>query len=315
MNDNMDQWTRYLRIHMPKELSIKPEGDVYQIPWGFGLGAIAASGAQITSVFAGKQSFTDAMRNIWTQIALDSFVPVPVSRMKLSADNLPAFALDSIMPSSLRPVVEFIINKNGLGNSIYNDANRRMGDAFLGGDNIPEIYKDASQALFYATDGAINWNPNSLYFLSNSYVDGIGRMVEYGYGVTDMLSGRKSFNPKTDVPLIGSFFGSKSNVDAREFADFEKKIQDYAKIGKGMELDIEKQVEYDAKYPFRASLVDYYYHTVGAKLDPLRAEANQIRADRSYLPADREVLLRMNKLEQNLIKNEMLENFKAYEPD
>jgi len=51
LNDNMQQWTRYARFHIPRSITqsmgIK-EPVVFQVPWGFGLGAFAAAGAQIT---------------------------------------------------------------------------------------------------------------------------------------------------------------------------------------------------------------------------------------------------------------------------
>ena len=309
MNDSMDQWTRYLRIHSPFD-----KERVYQIPWGFGLGAIAASGAQIASVLSGAQNISGAASNIFTQIALDSFVPIPFSRMN-PADNFGAFALDSIAPSPIRPILELVINKNGLGHDIYNDANRRMGDAFTGGDNIPQIYKDAALFLVNSTDGALDFSPNTMYFMSNSYADGIGRLFEVGYGVTDFAEGRKAFNPKTDLPLLGSFFGTKSSVDAREFANAEKTIKSYEQIINGFKADPVKEADYEAKYPLRGSLVDYYNHMVGSQLNRMRHEANVIRRDPNFSPKEKEELIKLNKLEQNLLKYEMLENFKAYDLD
>jgi Large polyvalent protein associated domain 38 len=309
MNDSMDQWTRYLRIHSPFD-----KDRVYQIPWGFGLGAIAASGAQIASVLSGAQNISGAASNIFTQIALDSFVPIPFSRMN-PADNFGAFALDSIAPSPIRPILELVINKNGLGHDIYNDANRRMGDAFTGGDNIPQIYKDAALFLVNSTDGALDFSPNTMYFMSNSYADGIGRLFEIGYGVTDYAADRKSFNPKTDLPLLGSFFGTKSSVDARQFAEAEKTIKSYEQIMNGFKADPVKEADYEAKYPLRGSLVDYYNHMVGSQLNRMRHEANVIRRDPNFSPKEKEELIKLNKLEQNLLKYEMLENFKAYDLD
>jgi hypothetical protein len=74
--DNMQQWTRYARFHVPKVLSEAiglKDPLVLQMPWGFGLGAFAASGAQLAAAVAGKQSFGDALANIflrsrWTRL-------------------------------------------------------------------------------------------------------------------------------------------------------------------------------------------------------------------------------------------------------
>ena len=129
--DNMQQWTRFARFHIPNSISKAMgmgEDVVFQIPWGFGLGAFAASGAQMAAYFSGAQSFKDMVQNVFLQISLDSFVPIPVSRIP-PAEEPVAFFVDSIAPSFVRPVVEFAMNKNGLGQDIYNDAARRFGDA------------------------------------------------------------------------------------------------------------------------------------------------------------------------------------------
>ena len=125
--DNMQQWTRFARFHIPRKMTeamgIK-EPVIFQMPWGFGLGSFMASGAQIAAWGAGRQSFKDMSANIFTQIALDSFVPIPISRMPV--EEMPLnFFLDSIAPSVARPLLEFALNKNGLGQDIYNDQNRR----------------------------------------------------------------------------------------------------------------------------------------------------------------------------------------------
>jgi hypothetical protein len=132
------------------------------------VGAFAAAGAQIAATAAGAQSFKDMAQNIFLQISLDSFVPIPVSRMPPLEMPL-EFVLDSIAPSLARPILEFALNKNGLGQDIYNDQNRRFGDAYTGGDKIPEMYKEASRYMVDATRGEIDISPNTLYFLSNSF--------------------------------------------------------------------------------------------------------------------------------------------------
>ena len=311
LNDNPEQWTRFARFHIPKEFFGGKEDFVFQIPWGFGLGAFAAAGAQLTSVAMGKTSLNDALQNVFLQISLDSFVPIPVSRMKPADDPL-AFFIDSIAPSTARPLVEFLINKNGLGQDIYNDANRRMGDAYLGGDKIPEVWKDFSAFLANETLGAIDVSPNSLYFLTNSYIDGISRIFELGYGISDLTQGQKEFNPKTDVPLFGSFFGGVSSVDTREFAKFEKEIQQMERRLNMFAKNPEMFGEYLAANPMDTVLVDYYNEQVGSRLKDLRAQANYFRLSKALDQGDREALLKINKFQQDLVKRNMINVFEAY---
>jgi hypothetical protein len=218
--DNMQQWTRYARFHIPKSITdmvgIK-EPVIFQMPWGFGPSAFAAAGAQMAAVIHGADhSLKDALSNIFLQIALDSFMPIPVSRMPPTEMPL-EFMLDSIAPSIARPALEFALNKNGLGQDIYNDRSRRMGDAYTAGDKIPEMYKDVSQFVADTTLGKMDISPNSLYFLANSYMDGPFRILEGITGIHSVGVGQKGFNPKTDLPLMGSFFGARANVVSREF--------------------------------------------------------------------------------------------------
>jgi hypothetical protein len=312
--DNMQQWTRFARFHVPKKLSTAMgmgEDVIFQVPWGFGLGAFAAAGAQIAATAAGAQSFKDMAQNIFLQISLDSFVPIPVSRMPPLEMPL-EFVLDSIAPSLARPILEFALNKNGLGQDIYNDQNRRFGDAYTGGDKIPEMYKEASRYMVDATRGEIDISPNTLYFLSNSYMDGIGRVMEGLHGVNDLAKGQKQFNPKTDVPLFGSFFGSKSNVDSREFSKVEEKVQKMEGKIKMFDTNPEMAANYDAKYPLNRMIVDYYNGQVNNELKELRSQAKQIRLQQGYTPKERSEILKVITYQQNLVKYQMLEMFKAY---
>jgi hypothetical protein len=312
--DNMQQWTRYARFHVPKVLSEEiglKNPLILQMPWGFGLGAFAASGAQLAAAVGGKQSFGDALANIFLQISLDSFVPIPISRMP--ATDMPgAFALDSIAPSVLRPVFEFVINKNGLGQEIYNDQNRRMGDAYTGGDHIPEIYKSAARWMANNTVGDIDISPNTLYFLANSYLDGVSKFFEVGNDASLLLSGSKDFKPKTDLPLFSSFFGSRSNVDSREFSAVEKKIEDIEKNIKQFDTDPLMAAKYDIKHPMHRALVDMYNHDKNQELRDLRQQAKQIRLNTAFDPKDRDAMIKIVNLQQNLVKYRLVQIYKAY---
>jgi hypothetical protein len=312
--DDMDRWTRYARFHIPNSLSV-PMGlgkdIVFQMPWGMGLGAFAAAGAQLSAMYDGKTSITKGLANIFGSIGMDSFVPIPVSKMPITEQPL-EFLLDSIAPSIARPVLELALNKNGLGQAIHNDQSRRMGDAYTGGDSIPQIYKDAARGIANETTGAFDWNPNTLYFLTNTYMDGPGRVIETLYGINDLSQGRKGFNPKTDIPLMGSFFGSKVNIDAQQFSAVENKIKRIEGVMKEFATDPEREVQYMAKYPLHASVVEYYNKEL-VPLNALRKEANEYRLNKYLSPKDRADLLKLNTMQANLLKNQMIEVFKAYD--
>jgi hypothetical protein len=314
--DNMEQWTRFARFHIPRGISEAmgmKEPLIFQIPWGFGLGAFAAAGAQVAGVVGGSQKISEALANIFVSIALDSFVPIPVSRIPISdLSNIPNWALDTAAPSIVRPILEFAMNMNGLGHNINSAAQRRLGDAYTGGDNIPEAWKDFAVWAHDSTDGYIDVSPNTMYFLANSYADGVSRIGETLYGLTDIGQGRKDFSLKTDLPLFGSFFGSRASFDAREFAKVEKEIKQREKILNDFKSQPTKFAEYTARHPMDEAVIDIYNKMLNKELNPLRAQDKNIRLDRNLSPADRKDLLKMNQLQENLIKRQMIDAFKSY---
>ena len=304
MNDDMSQWTRFARFHTP--FSDTP----IQLPWGFGLGAFAAAGAQLAGVMSGQQSVGKALGNVVTQISLDSFVPIPFSRMPIQ-DNPALWMLDSLTPSMLRPALEWTVNKNGLGQDIYNDSNRRMGDAYVGGDNIPETYKVLTKQIFDMFE--IDISPNTLYFLANSYADGPMRVVDAAVNSMYLAAGAKEFKAKTDIPLIGSFIGAEPNVDGREFASIEKDIKAMEqKMNMLKKADLDKYDDYLDRHPLNEEIVEFYNKEVGKHLNKLRKEANEVRFDQTLTPKERAALLKENKEEQNIIKYDMVQQFKEY---
>ena len=72
--DDINRWTRYARFFIPG--FEKP----LQLPWGFGLGAFASSGAQMAALASGNASVKDVFNNI-IEVGMDSFMPLPQSRI------------------------------------------------------------------------------------------------------------------------------------------------------------------------------------------------------------------------------------------
>ena len=315
-NDNLQQWTRFARFHIPNSIS-EPLGMgkdvVLQLPWGFGLGSFAAVGAQLAGMSVGMGSFKDGVGNIVTSIS-DSFLPIPVSKIPLteSPESALKWAIDSATPTVFRPAVEYVMNTNGIGQGINSATSRRMGDAFTGGDRIPELYKTAAAGLFRSTDGYIDWSPNTLYFFSNSYLDGISKLAEVTYSWANLGKGSKELNLKTDLPLLGSFFGAKSNVDAREYGNMETRIKEMDKRLTTLdEVAPERAAMQDAKNPLDRAIIDAYKIRQG-ELNKLRAEANQYRNMPGLSIKQRDAMLKIVILQENMLKHEMVMDFKAY---
>lgn len=307
--DNMEQWTRTARFHIPDSVGLGRDV-IIQLPWGFGLGAFPAIGAQIGGMFSGQTTIKQGMGNIVGSILTDSFLPIPISKIPMTEHPL-SWAFDSIMPSVVRPISEYLMNMNGIGQSINSASMRRFGDAFTGGDRIPEVYKDFAQWLYLKTEGKYDMSPNTAYFLTNSYIDGIAKIGELGYNWIDLSKGDKAFNPKTDLPLFGSFFGSKPNVDAREFSKVQDKLKDLETRSKTLsKVNREVYADFRAENPGVETAITVY-NLQKARLDKLHKRANELRA--MDIPRiDREEMLRLNITQQNMLKHSIVERMKGY---
>ena len=307
--DNMEQWTRNARFHIPDSVGLGRDV-IIQLPWGFGLGAFPSIGAQIGAMFSGQATIKQGMGNIVGSILTDSFLPIPISKIPMTEHPL-SWAFDSIMPSVVRPISEYLMNMNGIGQAINSATMRRFGDAFTGGDRIPEVYKDFSKWLYETTEGKYDMPPNTAYFLTNSYIDGIAKLGELAYSWVDLSKGEKTFNPKTDLPLFGSFFGSKPNVDAREFSKVQDKLKDLETRAKTLsKVNREVYADFRANNPGAESAIQVY-NLQKARLDKLRQRANELRA-MDISQAEREEMLKLNITQQNMLKHSIIERMKGY---
>jgi hypothetical protein len=219
--------------------------------------------------------------------------------------------MDSLAPSSIRPFFEYVMNLDGLGRQIYNNRQSRYGDAYTGGDSIPEVYKGAARELFNATNGAVDWSPNTMYFFANNYVDGMAKALT---GVSNLgltLTGKKDFDLKNDTLFLSSFIGSKSNVDAREFSKAETRIKTMEKRINALKDKPEMFREYMEENASDYYLVQYYNSTVNGPIRDLRAMANKIRTDKDMdLRERKERLDEVIKL-QNMVKRNVLDTFES----
>ena len=303
--DDLARWTRYARFHIPGT------DVIFQVPWGFGLGAFASAGAQIMSFGLGNGSLKDVFNNV-KDVGFDAFLPLPISRINMW-ENPAAWAMDSATPSFFRPFFEYAMNLDGLGREIYNNRQTRSGDAYTGGDSIPELYKDAAKMLANITNGAVDFSPNTMYFFANNYADGLTRLIHNSYNIGMVGTGQKEFNPKTDTLAFDMFFGAKSNFDAREFSKVENQIKDKERKLNMFKNDPERYMEYIAANPFDQGIVDMYNKGVNGDLKKVRELANKYRAMPGLSPKERKELLDNVKEQQNLIKRHLISVFGAYE--
>ena len=307
--DDMALWTRNFRVPIGKETLL-------QLPWGFGLGAFLAAGAQIAGVAYGKTSLTDMSVNM-TNIALDSFMPLPISRID-PREHFSAWIVDSISPSVARPLVQFAMNVDGLSREIYNDRQTKYGDAYTGGKNVPEMWKQASAMLFEVSDNQISVQPNTLHFWANNYIDGITRIAQNGLGIGMFVAGSKDFDAKNDLLPFSSFVGRKGNFDARQFADVEKQILDKRERLRAVENmakltgNIEPYRNYINRNPNDPAIVYIYNKQINSNIRDIRATRNSVQSNPNYTIGQKKEYIDQLDIEQNYIKRGLIDVFAQY---
>ena len=306
--DDMARWQRDARF-------VVGDGpnDIINLPWGYGIGALAALGAQITSLGMSDTSFLEVMANS-VPIMMDSFLPIPVSKGSL-VEHPFNYLVDSVAPSVVRPIVEFTMNQNSLGQEIYNKRQGPNGNIYTGGDNVPQAYKDASTYLYEISGFNIPANPNVAYFFVNSYVDALGKAVETGYNLYLFGSGQKDFNLKTDTAVLNGMIGVKSNYDARKWSAIEKDMEKRKMRLKEIEdtNDPNLYVKYMEANPMDELLIEMYNGDAGGELKQLRTQAQEIRRDRVLDMRTKKELLDAVKLQENLVKMQLVDLYKAFE--
>jgi hypothetical protein len=303
--DDMSRWTRYLRMPV-----IGDKG-FFQIPWGFGVSALASAGAQVAAVANGQSSFKDFAGNM-VEIGMDSFLPIPTSRIN-PFENFGAWLIDSATPSAARPLVEFVLNVDAMGNPIYNSRAGKYADAFSGSTRPSEIHREIAELIFNTTDGEVSISPDTIAFFLNNYADAPNHLAENSWNLVLTSMGDKNFDAKKDTFLLRSFIGRNSNYDARQFAEAEKGIKKLSQQLKTFE-DLgtpEQVVEFYRENPNADILVDTYNKGRG-QLSKLEAERRQILLDRSLTPKQREDFVQSVQIEINYLKKLLVEDFKAY---
>ena len=244
--DNMERWVRNIRIPlswMPKEakdmLGIEKEGsgdDMIQMHWGFGNMGWPAMGVQIASFVDGKFGtennprlpsdfeFRDLFSNM-TNIAMDNFLPLPISRSKLTDDPLFYF-LDSVIPSVFKPMYEYTANKDTFGYQITRQRSSTVGGAYGGAMTTEELYVNLAQFINQNTrfnnEGAVQIDPNILKFAANSYIDGFARIVS---ALSESGEITNLEDAKNRTLIFKQFFTRRVPVERDRYARMTKKLK------------------------------------------------------------------------------------------
>ncbi len=314
LTDDTARWVRNARFNTGLQSGGKDI--VLQIPWGFGPGAFASVGAQIAAFASGSQSFGQFINNV-LDAGAESFMPIPISKINKFEHPVEA-ALDSVLPSALKPLFEWAMNMDGLGREIYNNRQSRNNDAYTGGDNIPEFFKDAARLLYNMSDGKIDVSPNTMYFFANNYLDGVSRLASWSYNTAHTIAGNRDFDFKTDTLLLDAYLKAPSNYDARQFSEVEKEIKDLERRYRAYTSsgDAERIADYFQEHPYDKSVIDYY-NKFNGQLNKLRELANKTRTNTNLTIKERQDQVRVLIDNQNKLKSAFVQSVAAYgiEPD
>jgi hypothetical protein len=303
--DDMTRWSRNARFFVGDG-----PNDIINMPWGFGHGAFPAIGAQIASLGMSDTSFPEVMANL-VPIMMDSFLPIPVSKGNI-VENPANYLLDSIMPTIVRPILEFTMNYDNLGREIYNNRQGPVGGVYTGGDNIPEVWKSAARNLYEISDFTVQMSPNTMYFFANAYADALAKMGQTSFNLYLDAVGEKDFNLKTDTLLLERFIGAKSNYDSRKWAAIEKDMEQRKNNLSELKDNPEQYYAYLESNPLDEMLVDMYNADVGGELKALRSEAKEIRRDPNLDVRTKTEMLNTVKLQQDLIKMQLVDLYKSF---
>jgi hypothetical protein len=306
--DDKALWTRNMRLPL-KWLGYEGDNPWLNIPWGFGFGAFAAGGAQTMALLTGGQSVKEFAGNS-VNIALDSFLPIPVSRIN-PFDNPGAWFVSSMMPSMLRPVVDFQMNIDSLGRQIYNNRQTKYGDAYTSGTNTPEHINQL--ARWMADNWDVDIGPNTLNFWASNYFDAISRVVGGAYDTTLALSGEKDPTIKGMLLPLSSFMGAKSNYDGRKFAEMQKDADDFiAKLNRLENTNPEKLNDFLQENPNAYEIKYIYNRVVNGELRKIAERRKAILSDPNLTPKDRREQAQQLNLIYNASKRGLMDTMSQY---
>ena len=300
--DDMSRWMRDARFFVGDGVN-----DIITLPWGFGMGAFAALGAQFASLGNSDTKFTDVLANS-IPILMDSFLPLPVSKGSL-IDEPGKYIIDSVAPAPLRPIVEFAMNYNSLGQEIYNNRQGPNGSVYTGGANTPKIFMDAAAFLYEIT--GFEFGPNEMYFFASAYVDAFAKAGAAGWNLFT-ISGEDNRSTmervKQDSLILSNFIGTRSDYDARMWGKIEKDLDKRADRLKELEeANIEAYYAHLEKDPIDEFLVKQYNKDANGILKELRSEAKAIRRSSDYEFATKRELLENNRVMASLLKMQLVE--------
>jgi len=289
--DDKAQWTRNARLPLDWLTGLLGDSGVankiksrfsrkyLQIPWGFGFGAFDAVGAQFSALLEGDTQPKDFFFNT-SLIALDSFMPLPVSRInpweheegaKMGATML---ILDTWAGSVIRPAFELLANVNGLGREIFTENVNKYGPTYQNADKNSDFVNWATQKYNDAFDAELQ--PSVATFLLSSYLDGPTEIANWGFELHKLATTDKAMDPRTVSLVANRFLGAPSRVDSKEYFKVRHEAEHYIrKLNELKNQSDGRYYEYIEKHPRATFFRDIYNSTVNGSLKDVQGQISR----------------------------------------
>jgi len=294
VSDDKSRSIRGMRIPLPN-------GQIFQPPFGFFQRTFIAPGYQTCALLMGHQSFKQYVSNMGRVAAESS--PTQMSS-KSPLKNFFGFLLDTIAPTSTKLIVDLAMNSDSMGHPIYNTIAGKLSDAYSGGQSIPELYKEMADYAYRHLN--MNLSPNALYSTATNLFDGIAEFAGMGNDLRLALEGEKNISPKI---FLGSFVGTKSDMDAQDYTAVSDKIIDMRQHL--AHPDKAFVAEWISKNPLAPSAVATYNSGLG-NIKKLQQEATSIRTNPYFTPQIKKELLDINRDQLDVSKRIIVDKLHNY---
>ena len=153
-----------------------PFGDgIIYLPIGHGIGSAMWQMAASLYRTANGTNDTAGLMGDLTTIVVENTLPIQLANSKLFGDEMGDWAVLSMTPQMLKPIVELATNRNSFTGAEIVRATTPRGerDSAQGNFKMPQGYRDLAAGLYDATFGAVDMRPETIQHLSKGY---------FGYG-------------------------------------------------------------------------------------------------------------------------------------
>ncbi|AEP36237.1 LPD38 domain-containing protein [Taylorella asinigenitalis] len=266
------------------------DGNGWRVPVGFGFGRIASNIADSLLRYQyGVADESTTIANIAKNAFFSNLSPVQPVDIDPSKD-FAGWALQSFMPSLVKPMVQLATNKNGLGGNIHKPS-EWVGEKMHFTQSYPKtdlLWQDLAKGVYEYT--GIDAYPEVYRFLVQNYL-GSGAM-ELIRGL-QILSGEKGSPLLKEIPLVQGFRNKSYSQDSTTFFN-NKRAVDSLVAKKNYAIENGNLLEFNRENP-NVELLKQLYKSANKELRELQSKRKQILADRSDLELRRQRALEVDR--------------------